>query len=1126
MKNVIILFFILIISSTAPAWAQSTTCPVDGSAADLACGMISYWTFDDAAGSQTVADSVGSNTGTLAGVALATPGANSTTTGNNGTGAVNFSSSTSKITTSSDFISTNAVTVCTWFNSTNAAKGEILISNGKFEIGISNSADGTSSKRLSFQNDTTNAIYTTNNVLAPGKWTHVCVTRDTNGALPNIYINGSLIPTGGSIGGPTSSLKSVYIGNNPSSNSALVGEMDDVRVYYRILSASEINALYIAVGGKPILNITLSGKGSGTITSSDGQINCTSSCFASYVINSSVTLTATPSSASDFSGWSGGACSGTGPCTFTMSANTSVTANFVPGLPDTIPVPSSDCQPNVSGTTITACTCSQKDVQNAINLAKDGDTVQVPAGTCTWTQTVTMGNQTKPKSMIIKGAGEGITTIVDDVPTGDQFIMNGNLTSSATLASFLYITTAAGKPFRLTGFTFTGPNGQTTGNIDITSNPNLLTVAVATGFTVNDPITVAGAGASGKALNTVITAINNNVFTLSTAASTSVTAAKISQMSGYNGLININGDSHSFRIDHNDFEIPRGDRVIYVMGYVFGVIDHNKFDEINDQIITVWHNTWGGVPWSDGSWAAPLSLGSDQAVYLEDNNIVNAATVTDGWSGTRFVIRYNTVGNTVDAAFQNHGTESSGRLRGAYSWEFYGNTATVPTQDFVYVRGGTGVIFDNKATMTQKNAIGSLNNYRSSNSFTPWGACDGSSPWDDNDPKTYSSGTLSSTVVMSNYSPIWNPKWTPNQLVGYTITNNNSAKKWSAKITANTAYTVSVDSTTITPPYTPVAPLNYWDAGDSFTIVGPGYTFTNQARSLAVLIKSSDPNSNNPLPWTDNQWAGYSIRNTSQKPSWGTEIITNTSYTLSNTTYHVLIFTPSGYGKVRNWNDGDNFQILKVNHCMDQIGRTESDLLTPDGVSPVDSKTGIAQWPNEKLIPVFAWGNSINGSPNNILGSTESVIQKNREYYYNESGKPPVVTKTTDPKTGIDTYHAQYTDDDTSTKTWTYSPYQCPHNLITSGFTAGGLPTDSVLFPDCGSQIQTLPSNIPGDVNNDQVVTIADAELTAQVAVGLTVSNFNTTAAEVDGKSTVDIYDAFLIAEYVAGLITKFPVQG
>jgi hypothetical protein len=75
----------------------------------------------------------------------------------------------------------------------------------------------------------------------------------------------------------------------------------------------------------------------------------------------------------------------------------------------------------------------------------------------------------------------------------------------------------------------------------------------------------------------------------------------------------------------------------------------------------------------------------------------------------------------------------------------------------------------------------------------------------------------------------------------------------------------------------------------------------------------------------------------------------------------------------------------------------------------------------------------------------------------------------------------------------------------------------------------TLPATatlLPGDVNGDRQVTIADAELTAQAAVGLPVANFISANAKVDGKSMVNIYDAFLIAEHVSGLISKFPVQG
>lgn len=61
-----------------------------------------------------------------------------------------------------------------------------------------------------------------------------------------------------------------------------------------------------------------------------------------------------------------------------------------------------------------------------------------------------------------------------------------------------------------------------------------------------------------------------------------------------------------------------------------------------------------------------------------------------------------------------------------------------------------------------------------------------------------------------------------------------------------------------------------------------------------------------------------------------------------------------------------------------------------------------------------------------------------------------------------------------------------------------------------------------GDVNGDGKVTLADAVLTAQAAVGITsLTPVQQTAAEVDGTGKVDIYDAALIAQYVAGVINK-----
>ena len=60
--------------------------------------------------------------------------------------------------------------------------------------------------------------------------------------------------------------------------------------------------------------------------------------------------------------------------------------------------------PNVYAATITAQSCSQANVQAALNSASRGDTVTIPAGDCTWSGTVSF-----TKALTIQGAGKSST---------------------------------------------------------------------------------------------------------------------------------------------------------------------------------------------------------------------------------------------------------------------------------------------------------------------------------------------------------------------------------------------------------------------------------------------------------------------------------------------------------------------------------------------------------------------------------------------------------------------------------------------------------------------------------------------------------------------------------------------
>jgi hypothetical protein len=134
---------------------------------------------------------------------------------------------------------------------------------------------------------------------------------------------------------------------------ASVAPAFDLRMNARSLTAPSIGA--IEYGAAPFvgtwyrLTTLISGAGRGAVTSPNGT-----SCMTDrYLTGTSVTCVAIPVNGSAFTGWTGtgsaSACSGTGNCTFTMSADSTLTAGFATGggtgfvnviwcAPTTIPV--------------------------------------------------------------------------------------------------------------------------------------------------------------------------------------------------------------------------------------------------------------------------------------------------------------------------------------------------------------------------------------------------------------------------------------------------------------------------------------------------------------------------------------------------------------------------------------------------------------------------------------------------------------------------------------------------------------------------------------------------------------------------------------------------------------------
>jgi hypothetical protein len=296
----------------------------------------------------------------------------------------------------------------------------------------------------------------------------------------------------------------------------------------------------------------------------------------------------------------------------------------------------------------------------------------------------------------------------------------------------------------------------------------------------------------------------------------------------YNGCLAVYGvTGATWRIDHCVFNMLYG-KNICTYGNSYSVIDHCAFYELYISI-----GCYGYIPGDtegDHSWNTPPTYGLDSTncLYVEDNYFTNTTTwlgsvgATDGDAGGRIVFRYNTIMNDC---FNNHGTESGGRVRSERSFEIYGNTFTCPpgaTSLYpIYaacmIRGGSGVIFSN--TINGYSAVAAIRNFRYTCSylgeFDPFAGANGLSPFDSNDPTLYLTG-INSAPSGSYYMQVNGANWTPNQWVGYSVLDTTSGAF--SQINSNTANTIYyVGSTPATASIIPCAVMTF-NTGDAFQI--------------------------------------------------------------------------------------------------------------------------------------------------------------------------------------------------------------------------------------------------------------------------------------------------------------------
>jgi len=273
-----------------------------------------------------------------------------------------------------------------------------------------------------------------------------------------------------------------------------------------ISGAAVVSAAFLKQPGTVI--VTKGGTGMGTVTSTPAGLDCGATCTGSFELSSMVTLTATPSAGSVFSGW-GGACMGSGVCTVAVLETTNVIATFTrAAYPLTVQLSGTGAgrvSSNPAGIDCTTgdCTASFDDgTMVTLNAAAaTGSTFTGWSGACMGTAstcTVTMSaaksvgatfNPT-PLALTVTRTGTGSGTVTS-MPPG----LSCGTTCTASFAPGTSVTLAAAAD---ADSIFTGWNGGCSG-MAATCTLSLMTAATVTANFDRRlvPVTVSKMGAGG-----------------------------------------------------------------------------------------------------------------------------------------------------------------------------------------------------------------------------------------------------------------------------------------------------------------------------------------------------------------------------------------------------------------------------------------------------------------------------------------------------------------------------------------------------------------------------------------------------------------------------------------------------
>ena len=209
----------------------------------LDSGLAGYWKLDDGSGTSATDASTNGNTGTLTNSPTWTTGQIGSAVDLDGTDDyINFGATYNY--TSSDFSISHWAKFDSLTTDT-GGQGPLTIYKGAYQVNGYYAQVSTTGGVSFFTNQSgaSQASSTATGVIVAGNWYHMTYVR--RGATVQIYINGvDSTTTIGSHSNPSSSSSNFEFGRYAPGNIEMNGQVDELRVYDRALSADEVSGLY------------------------------------------------------------------------------------------------------------------------------------------------------------------------------------------------------------------------------------------------------------------------------------------------------------------------------------------------------------------------------------------------------------------------------------------------------------------------------------------------------------------------------------------------------------------------------------------------------------------------------------------------------------------------------------------------------------------------------------------------------------------------------------------------------------------------------------------------------------------------------------------------------------------